>query len=268
MQISSLTSESGMELLDLLSDPAFPQRPAAERDPGREGFALRRLAQLFADSPNALLQELVDLAVRYCGADSAGISLEEPDACGELHFRWVAVAGSFARYLNATTPRFYSPCGTCLSSGRPQIYTVSQPYYDFLGVAADPILDGLLIPWSNEQMRGTIWAVSHASPQAFNIGDYELLDSLAGFVSIALHYQALQRTSQEQEILAARSSRSHELAHAINNPLQALVNTVHLARCGGPDVSAYLDQATHELARLSALVADLLKMAKPALPDS
>jgi hypothetical protein len=71
MQISSLTSESGMELRDLLSDPAFPQRPAAERDPGREGFALRRLAQLFADSPNALLQELVDLPVARVSAADA-----------------------------------------------------------------------------------------------------------------------------------------------------------------------------------------------------
>ena len=104
--------------------------------------------------------------MRCCGAESAGISLEEPSETGEPTFRWIAIAGSFERYLGARTPRFYSPCGTCLDCRRPQLYRVTKPYYDFLGVMADPILDGMLIPWETETFRGTIWAVSLSSGTA------------------------------------------------------------------------------------------------------
>jgi hypothetical protein len=64
----------------------------------------------------------VEIAVDYCDADSAGVSIEEANEKGELQFRWIAVAGSFARYLNGTTPRFYSPCGTCIDRGVAQYY--------------------------------------------------------------------------------------------------------------------------------------------------
>lgn len=49
------------------------------------------------------MQELVDNAVTCCGADSAGVSLEEPNEAGEPTFRWVAVSGSFAQYLRGRT---------------------------------------------------------------------------------------------------------------------------------------------------------------------
>jgi hypothetical protein len=34
---------------------------------------------VFIDSQNVVLQKLADIAVEFCGAGSAGISLEEPD---------------------------------------------------------------------------------------------------------------------------------------------------------------------------------------------
>src|SRR4051812_24699515 len=179
MQPQESTAESGMELHDLLLDREFRMRLLSSRDAHRETIALHTLAKVFADEPETILQELVNFAVEYCGADAAGISLEEADANGDLRFRWVAVAGSFAQYVNGTTPRFFSPCGTCLSAGRAQFFRVSQPYYDFLGVTAEPIVDGMLIPWVSQQMRGTVWVVSHTSPQRFDINDYELLKSLA-----------------------------------------------------------------------------------------
>ena len=180
----------GMELRDLLDDPELVARTGKKRDYHQPFDALRRLTQVFAERPQDVLQELVNVAVSCCGADSAGISLAEPNEAGEPTFRWIAIAGSFEPYLGGRTPRFFSPCGTCLDRGRAQLYRITKPYYDFLGVTADPISDGMLIPWGADGIRGTIWAVSHTSIRAFEPQDYELLRSLADFVAIILRQQA------------------------------------------------------------------------------
>jgi signal transduction histidine kinase len=185
-----------MELHDLLLDTEFLARTGSHRAENRFE-ALRTLARVFTEPPDAVLQKLVDIAVEFCGADSAGISLEEPGEDGKLRFRWVAVSGSFSQYVNGTTPRFFSPCGTCLSSGRPQHYRVTKPYYDFLGVVAEPINDGMLIPWVSQENRGTIWAVSHRSPQTFTLDDYKLLSTLADFAGISVRLTEREKAHQQ-----------------------------------------------------------------------
>ena len=151
---------TGMEFRDLLTDPAFLRRTGKKRDFQQPLDALRRVTEVFASHPENVLQELVNVAMSCCGADSAGISLMEDDEEGKPTFRWVAIAGSFFPYLQGRTPRFFSPCGSCLDSGRAHLYRVTKPYYDFLGVEAEPITDGMLIPWEMDEIRGTIWAIS------------------------------------------------------------------------------------------------------------
>ncbi len=258
MSAGQQVSDTGMELRDLLQDEDFAARPLRPRSLDHNTEAIRRLAHVFAEKPEVVLQELVDIAVESCGADSAGISLEENHENGEKIFRWVAISGSFARYVHATTPRFFSPCGTCLDSGKAQLYRVTKPYYDFLSVTADEITDGMLIPWINDSLRGTIWAVAHHSQQAFDIEDYKLLNSLADFASMALRHQHQQRILREREKQAASAAKANELAHLINNPLQSLTNVIYLAREGGADVQQCLEQALHELSVLSGLVGKLL----------
>lgn len=177
---------SGMELRDLLGDPEFPLR---KKRPGQETYAAeayRTLARVFTDKPDVVLQRLVEAATTFCGADSAGISLEEKDDKRERRFRWIAIAGSFAPFLGGMTPRFFSPCGTTLDCGRAQLYRVSKPYYDYLGVKADPITDGILIPWQAGELRGTLWVVSHRHREAFDVEDFKLIDGLADFAAIAV----------------------------------------------------------------------------------
>jgi hypothetical protein len=175
---------SGVKIEDLLDSRGFLSRPSKETTaPDRDVAALARLKECLAHSPDSVLQELVQIAVDFSGADSSGISLEEENENGELQFRWIAVAGSFALYLNGTTPRFYSPCGTCIDRGVPQLYEVTDPYYNFLGVTAQPILDGILIPWRAGHNQGTIWLVSHQSSSAFDQSDYQFIRNLANFIS-------------------------------------------------------------------------------------
>lgn len=248
------TTDTGMELRDLLLDSEFiSNRRNLERHRRPLG-ALKRVAQAFGDTPDAVLQELVNIAVEYCGADSAGISLEEPDEKGSPTFRWVAIAGSFTQYLNGRTPRFFSPCGTCLSTGRSQLYRVTKPYYDFLGVVAEPILDGLLIPWITDDHRGTIWAVAHGSRNTFDFEDYELLKSLADFVALAIHQQALADQKRLLDRIEISAQRADQMAHLINNPLQGLTNTLYLARQGGDESKQQLDSAYEQLMALSETV--------------
>jgi len=263
----SIELDTGMYLRDLLTDEQFRARQAKCRDRNREAIALRRLSRLFAEEPELVLQELVNTAVEFCGADSAGISLEEPESGT---FRWIVVAGSFAQYLGGRTPRNYSPCGTCLDSGRPQLYRVTKPFYDHLGVTAEPIVDGMLIPWSNEFLRGTLWAVSHASDQAFCSEDYDLLNSLADFASIILRHQHQQTLLRESERARGIAEMANRMAHRINNPLQSLTNTIFLAQHSGDDIRDHLAQAEKDLLRLSQQVATLLNVSaefKPVEPD-
>jgi hypothetical protein len=177
---------SGVLIRDLLDSKEFLSREPKERDPDREARAMERLERCRFEKPQAILQELVQIAVDFCHADSSGISLEEINEKSELQFRWIVVAGSFARYLNGTTPRFYSPCGTCIDRGVPQHYQVTHPYYNFLGVTADPISDGILIPWRSANQQGTLWLVSHGASETFDNSDYEFLSTLADFVSMEI----------------------------------------------------------------------------------
>jgi hypothetical protein len=257
------TSETGMELRDLLSDRAFLSRTGKKRDFQQPFDALRRVTQVFATHPENVLQELVDVAMTCCGADSAGISLEEPDGEGKPTFRWVAIAGSFSPYLEGRTPRFFSPCGTCLDSRRPHLYRVTKPYYDFLGVTAEPITDGMLIPWEADEIRGTIWAVSHTFEEAFERPDYELLKSLSDYVAVIIRQQKLDEKARQIAKAQASADRAHKMAHQINNPLQSLTNTMFLASQGGPDAEIYMQSALAELTSLSERVRKLLALRYP-----
>ena len=209
------TTDDGMELHDLLLDREFLSRKNAPDRVERRFEALQAITRVFTETPQAVLQKLVDIAVEFCGADSAGISLEDPAA---KKFRWVAISGSFSQYVNGTTPRFFSPCGTCLSTGRPQHYRLTKPYYDFLGVVAEPITDGMLIPWTSDESKGTVWAVSHGSRETFTPDDFKLLNTLADFVSISVRLtereQSLQRSHADLESQVSQRTASLRLLSA------------------------------------------------------
>ena len=70
-------ADSGLEVVDLYTEPSFTKRPLRDRDrvPHIEG--MRRLAHAFVESPDTLLQQLVECAIELCDADSAGISIQQ-----------------------------------------------------------------------------------------------------------------------------------------------------------------------------------------------
>ena len=111
---------TGLEVIDVESDPAFARRRLHVRDFEQHIDGMNRLAQVFAESPERVLEQLVTAAVELCGADSAGISIEQPDGADDNFYRWAATAGQYSGFVNAKLPRYPSAFLTSWAFKRPR----------------------------------------------------------------------------------------------------------------------------------------------------
>lgn len=260
----SSPTDTGIEVIDLGNDAEFLARRLHVRDSAAQLEGLQRLARAFVERPESVLQELVDLAIILCGADSAGISVERPDKTEKDFYHWVATAGEYAGFLNAVLPRSPSACGLCLERGRPQLFRVSQPFFDLMDIQAATVTDGILLPWQVDGLRGTVWVLAHGRETAFDGEDLKLLQVLAEFTAMGIRQQRQQKILVDKASAAAAAAMADDLAHKINNPLQSLTNLLYLASQGhnGEDAKAVGREALNDLQRLSALVRQLLAIRK------
>jgi len=254
--------ESGLEVLDLRSDPAFAARKLHTRDIGLQMEGLQRVSRALLETPETVLQELVRAAVELCGADSAGISIEKEDGSDEEFYHWIATAGEYSGFLNAILPREPSACGLCLERGHPQHFTVSKKFFDILGVEAPLVTDGILLPWRTEDTRGTIFVMAHGRTEAFDENDTRLMTMLADFAAMGYRQQKQQARLISQERAAAAAQMANRLAHEINNPLQSMTNSAYLVAEGSPDCDskALGQELSKDIHRLSDLVSELLSL--------
>jgi len=259
----SRLANSGVEIIDLESDPAFALRQLHARDVVQHIQGMNRLARAFAESPTNILQELATEAVDLCGADSAGVTIEQKDGTDDDFYRWVATAGQYSGFLNAKLPRYPNPCGVTLERNRPQIFRVGQRFFDTLGVQAPTVTDGLLLPWQAEETRGTVWIVAHGRDEAFDSEDCRLMQALANFAATGVRLQQQQKLQMERTATAAEAAMANKLAHQINNPLQGLMQTVFLFGRGDSEPGVFAQQAMGEVSRLSDLVKRLLSSSGP-----
>jgi GAF domain len=264
----STTEDTGLEVIDLQSCPEFVARRLHVRDAAVQMAGMQRLAHAFVESPDTILQELVNAAVDLCGADSAGISIEQEDRTETHFYRWVATAGKYENFLNAILPRYPSACGVCLERGQPQLFRVSQRFFDLMGVDAPTVTDGLLLPWEVEETRGTIWIMAHGRAEAFDSGDCGMMQVLADFSAMAVRHERQQRTLLSQASATAAAEMANDLAHQINNPLQSLTNLVYLAteRESAGDAKSLAVELSDHIARLSILVSRLLALPQATAP--
>ena len=98
----------------------------------REKLAIQELAQQMVDHPEGLMPGLVRLAIEACDAQSAGISLYEPDPPGPGIFRWHHLAGHFANLSGGTIPRDFSPSGIAIDQGVPILIARPERFYAYL----------------------------------------------------------------------------------------------------------------------------------------
>ena len=244
-------------------------RQLHRRDVSLQIEGMHRLARAFVEKPETILQELVNAAVELCGADSAGISMEREGKTDDNYYEWVATAGDYSGFINAVLPRSPSACSVCLERGKPQLFRVKQAFFDSMGIQAPTVTDGLLLPWQEDEMRGTIWIMAHGRSEAFDMEDCRMMQVLANFAAMGVRQIRQQKLLLEQAKIAAAVAMANELAHKINNPLQSLTNLVYLAseRVTGPGAMLSEDMA-ESLERLSTLVGELLALpialSKPA----
>jgi signal transduction histidine kinase len=194
--VTRQASCSGCSLEDILV-PIEPTRAAHAAD-----FTLAQgllsLAKTLSAEPGAVVGHLVETAMRLTGAESAGISLLDP-LSGD-HFKWVATAGGFARYLHGTLPRHFSPCGAVFDQGRALMMRDPVRLYPYIGELHLPVRMVLLVPFSQDGVPiGTLWIVRHSSDAAFTQDDLSASTALAELAALIFENAATLATLRRQE---------------------------------------------------------------------
>jgi hypothetical protein len=170
----------------------------------------------------------VSVAVELCGADSAGISIEQPESGDDHFWLWVAVAGEYGRFANATLPRYPSACGICLERRGPQQLRVTPRFFEQIGVEAETVTDGILLPWQAGKMRGTLWILAHGRHEAFDSTDLETVQNLADFTAGVLRTRARTAGANQESSAGDALALAKHLAEQVNDHLRLLSDLLHL----------------------------------------
>ena len=190
-------------------------RPVRQPDMEAVTSALLTLGQTMTDSPESVLQQLVDKALELCRAESAGLSLLEEEN-GQKIFRWHGVAGKYAPYRWGTTPREFSPCGTAVDTGKMQLMSHLDRHFTYFSTVQPRISEALLVPFHvGGQAVGTIWVISHDPNRKFDAEDARVMATLGEFAAGA--YQTVSALIALQTIVAT-----------IRNPLLVLDSGLHV----------------------------------------
>lgn len=162
-----------------------------------ESEAFMALSQTLARDVERAPQQLVDSALRLCGADSAGLSVEDTDEAGQAVLRWIATAGEFARYQNGTLPRHFSPCGTAMEQRMPLVMRDPVRHYPYIGELHRPVCTALLVPFARlGTYVGTVWVVMHSDRRSFTTEDQRMVGALATFASAILDTRQLRQAGR------------------------------------------------------------------------
>lgn len=250
-----------------------------------ENQSLLALARTMAESPEAVLQQLVDEVARQCDADSAGISLLEPE---NDWFRWRATTGALGPFVGNTMPRNFSPCGTVLDKNQTLLMVNPVQHFEYINRLPVPVCEVLLVPfYQNGQPIGTLWIVSHREERRFDSEDARLVTNLSQFAAAAfqvidaakvqaeMHEHALKLAEDritlvtEQHRLVSESEQGKlqflaTLAHELRNSLAPMSNAVQIVKLATDSVmkakaGSIIEQ---QLSQLVGLVDDLLDIAR------
>ena len=195
-----------MTVDDIIATNELVQRPSRPPDFRAENHLLHLVASHLGKPPQKLLDRLVGSAKTLCRAGSAGLSLLQKNASGAEIFRWAAMAGAYRKFVGGTTPGDFSPCGTCLERGAPQLYRNPARYFKYFGAVRPSIYEGLVIPITIGRNKiGTIWIVSHDSSRKFDAEDVRTMTSVASLTATVLRQMQLQIANQNALTQAKRS---------------------------------------------------------------
>lgn len=149
------------------------------------------------------------MALSLCHAGSAGVSLLETTANRKEVFRAHVLVGALTQYdVGGMTKRQESPCGVCLESGTPVLFSHPERYFTDLQAAKIPIVEALILPLiADNHALGTIWIMSHDEQRHFDSEDVRVMTSLANFTIAAL----VLKERQTQELLVKNAQLEAEI---------------------------------------------------------
>jgi two-component sensor histidine kinase len=225
------------------------RRPPAKTDYLREKLALQDLALQMADHPAEVLPRLVGLAMEFCEADSAGMSLYEAQPGSPGIFRWHYLTGRLAAFSGATTPRDFSPCGVCLDEGTPILMAHAERFYPWIAEAKIVVPELLLVPLFERADRplGTLWIVGSEDKQ-FDEGHARVMAELAAFAGLAM--RMIAQTKELKEAVEQQETLTREMSHRVKNLLAITSSIVSMT---GQTAATPKDMTDAVLGRLNAL---------------
>jgi two-component sensor histidine kinase len=229
------------------------RRLAPAPDYLREKLAIQDLANHMTDRPGEILPRLVQMAMEFCGAESAGISVLEPETA---QFRWLALTGVLSAFEGATTPRNFSPCGVCLDENSPVLMDHPERVYDWIREANISVPEVLLVPLvvKGRDAIGTLWIVAGATHH-FDGEHARLMTELAGFVGVAL--RMIQTEEQLTAALEKQETLTKEMSHRVKNLFaitDAMIRMTSRTSSTKEEMTERLSGRVHALANANALV--------------
>ena len=257
-----MSTEPSVGVDDVVINSELLRRTSRAPDYEAENMALIGLARTLADSPEQILQRLVETALSLCRAHTAGISLID-EKNGQEVFRWEAVAGVFRDRIDATMPRNASPCGTTIDRNATQLMYMAERVFPAL-TAQPPVVEALLIPFHVASVPiGTVWVVAHDESRKFDLEDERIVKTLAEFASASWQCwkartdaEAMARKEAQQliEVSAERQRLEEYIVNRekVEQQLQVL----------NSNLKARVSQKTAELATANAVLLESVKEEK------
>jgi hypothetical protein len=237
----------------LLRLRAAQARPTSPTPLDLERAKLHRLMSDLSKSLREALQDTVEAVCELCGTECAGITLVERLPGGAESLRWITAAGPL-RTVVGEAMALDRNLKSILSQQKPRL--VIRPHRLFPQIAeAWTITEALLVPWASERNSGILWVLPRSRSKQLNEEDVRMLLNLAAFASFAIAKDQAESSRLDEQRLAAAAKVAHELAHAVNNPLQALTNALYLMD-GAP--KQHLEDARVQLQRINSLVRVIL----------
>ncbi len=247
----------------------------------RELAALRDVVMAAASSPelHEALSRALQAIGRTLGFEHMGFVL--PDLSGSLLNTWSATAKEVGDdWASEVVPMESSVCRQAWTNGKPVLVQDAEGAPEHVGIRKDTRSEVAVPVMVGTRALAVLNAVSSA-PNAFSQEDVALLETIAGHLAVVLEnarlYEAerAQRRLLEQsraqliqsEKLAATGRLAATLAHEINNPLQAIQNSLQLVRDDGVnrvEREEFLQLASMEVERLAGLAGRILGFARRA----
>ncbi len=185
-------------------------RPVRAPDYKAESEALASLARELVTAPTQVLQKLCELALELCGAQAAGIRLEEEETeTGVLH--WRALAGEMDSCLQAITPDDLASYGVTDDCRAPRLFSRPEAPVPYVQAISPLISEFLLIPFCpDDKPVGTLWVVGSWNDRRFDSEDARLLTNLSQFAGAAYKVLGIQADVQAINTRLAAEAALHK----------------------------------------------------------